>query len=79
MREAIHIDYSFIPADDKHLINPGFCVPDQIDAIYGKLNKKLSRNNFIKLCHEIEDKNQSIDNALNYGIDAASQWNIEDG
>ena len=37
MREAIHIDYSFIPADDKHLKIPGFCVPDQIDAIYGKL------------------------------------------
>ena len=79
MREAIHIDYSFIPADDKHLINPGFCVPDQIDAIYGKLNKKRSRDNFIKQCHEIEDKNQSIDNALNYSIDKERQWNIEDG
>ena len=27
MREAIHIDYSFIPADDKHLINPSFLCP----------------------------------------------------
>ena len=39
MREAFPIEYSFIPADDKHLQSPGSCVPDQIDAIYGQLNK----------------------------------------
>lgn len=80
MREAFQIEYSFIPADDKHLINPGFCVPDQIDAIYGKLNKKLSRDNFIKQCHDIESKSRSVDNALNYGIDDdINEWKIEDG
>jgi hypothetical protein len=79
MREAFNVEYSFIPADDKHLKTPAFCVPDQIDAIYGNLNKKLSRDNFIKQCHNIENKNRSIDNDLNYGTDEVNQWKIEDG
>ena len=33
MREAIKVEYSFLPSDDKRLKTPGFCVPDQIDAI----------------------------------------------
>ena len=79
LREAIRVEYSSIPSDDKHLKTPGFCVPDQIDAIYGKLNKKLSRDNFIKQCYEIETKNCNIDNALNFGLDDDKQWEIEYG
>ena len=66
MREAIKVEYSFIPSDDKHLKTPGFCVPDQIDAIYGKLDKKLSRDNFIKQCYDVEAKRSNIDSVFKF-------------
>ena len=78
MREAFQIEYSFIPADDKHLKNPGFCVPDQIDAIYGKLNKKLSRESFIQQCRDVEATTRSVSNGLSYGLDDDNEWDIED-
>ena len=79
MRESVKVEYSFIPSDDKHLKTPGFGVPDQIDAIYGKLNKKLSRDNFIKQFYDVEAKRSNIDSALSFGLDDEKHWEIEDG
>jgi hypothetical protein len=47
MKRAYPVKYDFIPADDKYLTHQGLCVIERIDNIYGKLNKKLNRENFI--------------------------------
>ena len=63
MKRAYPVNYDFIPADDKYLTHQGLCVIEQIDNIYGKLNKKLNRENFISQVKALH-------------IDG---WNIEDG
>ena len=75
MKSVRPVKYQFIPSDDKHLNNTGECVVDQIDKIYGHLNKKLSRNNFIKQCYELE--NGMNKNSLDQ--DAEDNWKLEDG
>ena len=76
MMKSVHpVKYQFIPSDDKHLNNTGECVVDQIDKIYGHLNKKLSRNNFIKQCYELE--NGMNKNSLDQ--DTEDSWKLEDG
>ena len=47
MRSVFPVKYQSIPSDDKYLNNTGECVVDQIDKIYGGLNKKLSRENLL--------------------------------
>ena len=56
MKSVYPVRYEFIPSDEKHLKEEGFCVIDQISSIYGPLLKKLSKDNFIQQCRATEKK-----------------------
>ena len=78
MRSASHVVYDFIPQDDSHLKNEGFCVDDQFLAIYGHeaVNgiKRLTPEYFQELCRdslrEFDDEECQA---------KADQWKPEDG
>ena len=74
MKRAFLVTYDFIPSDDKYLNNEGECVVDQIDKIYGHLNKNLSRDNFINQCDSIENANLD-----NLDLDKVNSWDISQG
>ena len=59
MREYEPIIYNFIPSDDKLLINPGFCVPDQFVGTYSKYIKKLTLDYFIDLCYKVRGESRT--------------------
>ena len=67
MRSFKVMKYDFIPSDESLLENEGFCVVDQISKIYGPLNNKLTRDNFIK---EVKDIERGYENSV---ID----WDVE--
>ena len=75
MKSVYPVRYQFIPSDDEYLDNTGECVVDQIDKIYGGLSKKISRDNFIKQCYEIEN---GMDKSL-LDQDVENNWKLEDG
>ena len=50
MRAASYANYHFIPSDDRHLQNEGFCVVDHFVGIYGPKIKRLTREYFTGLC-----------------------------
>ena len=59
--------YEFIPPDDSLLEADGFCVVDQISKIYGPLNNRLTRDNFIAEVKAIARRENRIED-----------WNIEE-
>ena len=71
MKSVYPVRYEFIPSDEKHLKEEGFCVIDQISSIYGPLLKKLSKDNFIQQCRATE---KSIDD-----VETGNEWKVEDG
>ena len=68
MKSARFVKYDFIPSDEKHLENTGMCVVDQISKIYGPLDSKLSRENFIA---EVKEEERVCR--------CGEEWNMEDG
>ena len=71
MKSVYPVRYEFIPSDEQHLKEDGFCVIDQISSIYGPLLKKLSKDNFIQQCRATE---KSIDD-----VETGNEWKVEDG
>ena len=81
--------YHFIPSDDQHLKNEGFCVPDQF---VGKYSPKIPRQTvpyFISLCEEFYGVIKlTIGESLDVGINLADSdgvvpprknWDISQG
>ena len=66
MRRFDVVTYEFIPSDESLLETDGFCVVDQISQIYGPLNSKLTRDNFIA---EVK-RTEQIENNI-------SDWDVE--
>ena len=56
LRSASPVQYGFIPSDDSLLDKEGYCVVDQIDKLYGHLNSRLARQNFIASCYFYEQE-----------------------
>ena len=61
MRSAEHIEYNFIPSDDKLLKNDGFCVIDNFLGTYAPLIKKLTREYFVELCYQVRGEIKPAD------------------
>ena len=57
LRSASPVRYGFIPSTESLLENEGYCVVDQIHKLYGHLNSRLSRHNFIASCYTYEREN----------------------
>ena len=59
LKSASPVQYDFIPSDESLLGDKeGYCVVDQIDKLYGHLNSRLARHNFIASCYAYERGNQ---------------------
>jgi hypothetical protein len=52
MRDALPVDYEFIPDEKSLLKHTGECVVDQFVGVYGPLIKKLTKQSFVDLCYE---------------------------
>jgi hypothetical protein len=83
------LQYNFIPSDDKLLVNPGFCVPDQFVSTYSKFIKSLNFDHFIDLCYRVrgETRNETKQKSL-LDVDikddedddkTPKRWDITDG
>ena len=87
MRKYEPLRYNFIPADNKLLVNEGFCVPDVFVGTYSKYIKKLTLDYFIELCYEARCEDQLTEhkqNSLDEGLEEddeekTDKWNIKDG
>jgi len=84
MKAASYANYHFIPSDDRHLQNDGFCVVDHFVGIYGPKIKKLTRDYFIGLCAEFHGT-KTVANQMDADLEddddvaAAPQWEIAQG
>ena len=65
MRSASYVDYDFIPSDDQHLKNEGFCVVDHLFGQYFPVIKKADRKWLIKQLYNTDDKAE-FDDEGNY-------------
>ena len=85
MKAATFPKYHFIPSDDKHLENEGFCVVDQFVGIYGPKIKKLTRTYFEDLCKEFYGVSKpTVTDLLDIGTDSSGDekppaWDISMG
>ena len=84
MRAGSYANYHFIPSDDRHLQNDGFCVVDHFVGIYGPKIKKLTREYFIGLSaefHGVKTVANQLDADLEEDEDAAAapRWEIAQG
>ncbi len=78
MRSADHVEYDFIPSDDKLLQNDGFCVLDVFLGIYSKLIKKLTREFFIDLCYQVRCEVKPAEIIQISSLDAGLDYDDDD-
>ena len=77
MKNMSFCEYAFIPSDNKHLKNDGFCVVDNFLGIYSPKIKKLTRELFVEIVTQItKPKLSEVANPLDEGEDVVD---ISDG
>ena len=78
LKSASPVQYDFIPSDESLLGDKeGYCVVDQIDKLYGHLNSRLARHNFIASCYAYERDNQ-VEREILLGR-SVPPWEISQG
>ena len=91
MKSSEPVKYEYIPNDESHNNNNGFCVPDTFISIYKNQIKSINIQSFTDLCYHVrgEDKQKEETkqiSLLDVGIEIDDedepknkQWKLEDG
>ena len=80
MSRASPAKYSFIPNDDTHDKNDGFCVVDTLLGVYGSRIKKLTKEAIISHCNHFYNYNPTDHlDSLDGDVSTEGNWIIEQG